>query len=95
MTTTAQPTLLQLREGQHLRCNDEHPVRLSVLQGRVWLTRAGDPDDHFLVAGQSMALAAGAQAVLSAEGGPAEVRLLQQEPGRTMQALQPALCDPS
>ena len=69
-----------------------------MLNGRVWLTRAHDLDDHFLDSGQAMQIDAGAQALLSAEGGPARLALLYapaaDAPGAparpTMDGLQPA-----
>jgi hypothetical protein len=39
---------------------------LTVLDGCIWLTRKGDPADHFLVPGQRFALAAGDEAVVEA-----------------------------
>lgn len=38
--------------------------RLTVAAGRAWLTRAGDPDDHVLMPGDSLRLAAGEQVVV-------------------------------
>lgn len=58
------PVLMQLRAGEHLRADD---VWLSVLRGRVWVTQAHDPGDHFLEAGQAMRLARGANALIGAE----------------------------
>ena len=37
---------------------------LTVLEGRVWLTRDGDPGDHLLVPGQRMRLAVNDNAVI-------------------------------
>lgn len=37
---------------------------LVVQQGRAWITRDGDPDDHVLAAGQGVWLPAGAAAVI-------------------------------
>lgn len=74
MSSLSTAASILLSDGELLRCADRG-CTLHVLRGRVWLTRAGDADDHFLHAGQSMRLAAGARAVLSADGGPAEVRL--------------------
>lgn len=34
-------------------------LRLEVLAGHVWLTEPGDPEDHFLVAGQARCLGPG------------------------------------
>lgn len=42
---------------------------LRVIQGRVWLTVEGQPEDHFLSAGQALALHGPARLHLSAEGG--------------------------
>jgi hypothetical protein len=60
--------LVLLRDGELLRCSDRHDVWVTVVQGRVWITQANDPDDHFLDSGQSMRLAAGADALVGAEG---------------------------
>jgi len=65
------PLVLQLQDGELLPLDG---VWLSVVRGRVWLTQAGDPDDHFLDAGQAMRVPRGARALLSAEG-PAQVAL--------------------
>jgi len=40
---------------------------LSVVRGCVWLTRRGELADHFVQAGQSLRLSAGAELWLSAE----------------------------
>jgi hypothetical protein len=58
---------VHLRAGQFLRCAEARPVWLSVLRGRVWVTHAQDPDDHFLDPGQSIRLPAGALALVGAE----------------------------
>ena len=60
--------LVLLQDGELLRCSDRHDVWVTVLQGRVWITQANDPDDHFLDPGQSMRVAAGADALVGAEG---------------------------
>lgn len=61
----ATATTLQLRPGQIVRAES---AWLSVVRGRVWVTQAGDPDDHFLAAGQSLRLAAGRRALVQADG---------------------------
>ena len=66
------PVVLQLQDGELLSVE---AVWLSVVRGRVWVTQAHDPDDHFLHGGQAMRLAAGARALVSAEG-PAQVSLV-------------------
>ncbi len=45
---------------------EARPGRLTVIDGRVWLTRRGDGDDHVLVGGQHIALAGNAAALLEA-----------------------------
>jgi hypothetical protein len=82
--------------GQFLRCAEQRPVWLSVLRGRVWVTHAQDPDDHFLDPGQSIRLPAGAQALVGSETA-AQVLLVQEPaqrrwgPGATIGASLPRL----
>lgn len=64
--------VVQLHDGELLPVE---AVWLSVVRGRVWLTQAGDPDDHFIESGQSIRLAAGCLALMSAEGS-AQVSLM-------------------
>jgi hypothetical protein len=47
--------------------------RLEVLHGRVWLTRAGDPDDYFVDLGQSVVVPTSGRALVAAldDGQPA------------------------
>ena len=47
--------------------------RLEVLHGRVWLTRAGDPDDYFIDHGRSVVVPASGRALVEAldDGQPA------------------------
>jgi hypothetical protein len=59
------PVVLQLQDGDLLPL---HEVWVSVIRGRVWLTRANDPDDHFLEAGQAMRIQRSDCALLGAEG---------------------------
>src|SRR5258706_13706029 len=68
------PLVLQLQGGELLPLSG---VRLSVERGCVWVTRAGDLDDHVLAAGQAMLLERGAQAIVGAEA-PAQLRLAPQ-----------------
>ena len=42
------------------------PGELTVVDGRVWLTRRGDNDDHVLDGGQRIALAGNAEALVEA-----------------------------
>lgn len=62
------PVVLPLRPGQLLRWQQAAPVLLRVLHGRVWITRAGDLDDHFLDAGQQLRLAPRTPVLIGAEG---------------------------
>jgi hypothetical protein len=48
----------RLAAGQLLRLG-EWPGELTVVDGRVWLTRPDDPDDHVLAAGQRIRLGIG------------------------------------
>jgi len=68
------PVVLQLRDGELLPVGG---VRLAVESGRVWVTQAGDPEDHVLVGGEAMQIAAGARAIVGAEG-PAQLALAAQ-----------------
>jgi hypothetical protein len=47
--------VVRLYDGAPLRI-DHRGGELAVVRGRVWITRAGDLDDHVLDAGQSMLL---------------------------------------
>lgn len=62
------PLVLQLSDGQLLRWTQAVAVRLRVVAGRVWVTRPGDPDDHFLDAGDHLRLDARSQVLIGAEG---------------------------
>jgi hypothetical protein len=65
------PVVLQMQDGELIAVDD---VWLSVVRGRVWITQAADPDDHFLDGGQAIKLSAGSCALVGAEG-PAQVAL--------------------
>lgn len=62
------PLVLQLSDGQLLRWTQAVAVRLRVVAGRVWITRPGDPDDHFLDAGDQLRLDARSPVLIGAEG---------------------------
>ena len=68
MRPIAPPAVLTLARGQILRWHRREPVRLRVGAGRVWVTQALDPDDHFLDAGAALRLAPRAQVLIAAEG---------------------------
>lgn len=62
------PLVLQLSDGQLLRWHQAIAVTLQVRRGRVWVTRTGDADDHFLDAGDVLRLAPGGGVLIGAEG---------------------------
>lgn len=55
---------------------------LRVLQGRVWMTRCGEPEDHVLAAGQTLALRAGDRLVAEPWVAGQVVRLQWQAAGQ-------------
>lgn len=82
------PAVLDLQSGD-LQSLDG--LWLTVLEGRVWLTRAEDPQDHFLGSGAALRLEPGCQAVLEAQG-PARVRLAPLlDPAPAASGARPAL----
>ena len=62
------PLVLQLSDGQLLRWTQAAAVTLRVIAGRVWVTRPGDLDDHFLDAGDQLQIDARSRTLISAEG---------------------------
>ncbi|MDT7835572.1 DUF2917 domain-containing protein [Aquabacterium sp. OR-4] len=74
-TTTPVDALIELAPGQALTLPRGHGL-LQVLSGRVWLTCPGDPDDHFIGAGQAWPLPRLAGVVIECDGAvPARLRL--------------------
>jgi len=57
-----------LARGDVLEVPSQRPAEITVLDGRVWLTRHKDATDYVLGPGESMHLPAGACAVVSALG---------------------------
>jgi len=64
---------IPLRSGRPLRIEHGMGRRISVLEGRVWLTQAGDPRDIVLGAGDDFRFDRPAAAVLSALGADARI----------------------
>jgi hypothetical protein len=68
---TATPILCvgpdNIQGGQHRRWHSARPATLRVLQGRLWVTVAERPDDHFVDAGMSLELPAHADVLIGAE----------------------------
>jgi hypothetical protein len=77
MVETSKGPLLQLQGGELLAL---HGVQLSVEQGIVWVTCAGDLDDHFLGAGDVMLLEHGADALVGVDA-PARLRIAPHRTG--------------
>lgn len=71
------PLTLQLTPGQCLSWSAAPKARLTVISGRVWWTRRGDAQDHFLHAGQACDLRPGAGDLIAGEtgAGPVCVRI--------------------
>ena len=62
------PVVLQLQKGQLIRCDQATRATLvRVVCGRVWVTQAGDRQDHFLSPGASLRVPARTLALLGAE----------------------------
>jgi 5-deoxy-D-glucuronate isomerase len=62
------PVVLQLQEGQLIRCDQAgRATTIRVVCGRVWVTQSGDRRDYFLRPGATLVVAAGSQALLGAE----------------------------
>jgi hypothetical protein len=80
-----EPTPLRLREGELMSIDE---AWLSVERGRVWVTLASDPVDHFLDSGHAIRLPRGARAIVGAEG-HAELTLMR-PPGLLQRTLRRA-----
>jgi uncharacterized protein YjiS (DUF1127 family) len=73
--------LLNLEPGQaSTLAAHGHPL-LQVRSGRVWLTRRGDPADHFLVSGDQLLLGEGDGVVVEASGDEPVRLSLSRPPG--------------
>ncbi|MBB4846118.1 hypothetical protein HNP55_004672 [Paucibacter oligotrophus] len=66
------PLVLQLQDGELHRLDG---VCLTVLAGRVWVTRSHDGWDHFIKPGAELWLPAGCEALIGGDGA-ATLRLL-------------------
>ena len=58
--------LLPLRRGQFVVLDDAAPTRLSCLQGDLWVTQQGRPEDLLLRAGDSLWLRAPGRTLIEA-----------------------------
>ena len=88
MFAFAAPVSLTLSKGELLAWNQGR-VRLRILSGSAWVTRPNDPDDHFLHAGQTLALRDG---LISAESALClRFEAPQAAPRRALRALAAAV----
>lgn len=63
----AAPLNVVLRGGEILNWTHRAPTWLKVVAGRAWVTQSCELDDHFLSAGATLPLRAGARVLISAE----------------------------
>ena len=73
-TPWQQAVLAPRQPVQTLAVRRGETALVEATQGRVWLTRDGQPQDHILEAGQRLAFAGPARLRVSAEGGGAQLR---------------------
>lgn len=92
MNTARTPLLgfdapLTLAPGAVARVAGDAAAWLVVSHGGVWVTRAGDPGDHFLVAGERLRVEAGSAVLLETEPrlapGAAVIELQARQPEST------------
>lgn len=68
--------VLTLTRGTTHRREARAGARLQVEAGRAWITVSGDPEDHFLAAGDSLHLPAAGRLVVEGDSAtPARIRL--------------------
>lgn len=74
--------VLVLHPGRTARLERSRGARLRVTAGRLWVTLGDAPDDHFIGAGESLAIARDRGVVIESDGrSPAVVRLLPARDG--------------
>ena len=73
--STSAPLVLPAGTARTLAWPHDGPLRLRVLHGRLWLTRSGDPADHFIAAGDDLLLSgtSGHDVVVECDGPEAAV----------------------
>ena len=71
-----------LAAGQTQSLPEGAATVLHVVNGLLWLTQSGDANDHFVAAGQSIALR-GSRVVVQAEGGRAAAYLVRKASERS------------
>lgn len=65
---TLAPLVLSAGTARTLAWPHDGPLRLRVLHGRLWLTRSGDPADHFIAAGDDLLLSNASDVVVECDG---------------------------
>lgn len=81
MKNTLTDTAMIVDQKDVLSMRVTHPMRLSCVDGRVWLTHSAVAGDTFLHSGEQIHLQAGGVVVIESLGGmPAQVEL-EAEPG--------------
>jgi quercetin dioxygenase-like cupin family protein len=69
--------VFELARGEVIALHGRRGQILQVSAGRVWLTQSGDPDDHFVAAGEQLALRRNDRVVIEGDSeGPARVAWL-------------------
>lgn len=71
MTERTNPTPQRLQSGRALRLRHRRPLRLRALQGTLWITVDGLPDDFVLQPGECRSFAAGERLFVTAMDGSA------------------------
>lgn len=87
MLTFDPPVVLELDTHRVIGWRQLEGVTLAVRRGRVWVTHAHDLDDHFVLAGERLALRPADRVVIEADGGPAQIALLPMPPGTRSRAI--------
>ena len=75
METTPAPATLRLERGTVHTLHLPAGSTLVLAAGRVWLTETGDPEDHFVGAGQTHRVGRGGRVVI--EGDSAETAVVR------------------
>jgi hypothetical protein len=70
---------ITLSASEPLSIEDGQATRVRVLEGLVWITEEGSPDDHFVSAGETFELKQRGKAVLLSDQG-ARLELISQSP---------------
>ena len=87
MLTFDPPVVLELDTHRVIGWRQLEGVTLAVRRGRVWVTHAHDLDDHFVLAGERLALRPADRVVIEADGGPAQIALLPMPTGTRSRAI--------